>query len=311
MKVLIADIVDDTQSTLGGILLDNGYECVFVESNSDIIKNVYSETPNIIILDTKPAVPSAFEILKKLKSAPSTRDIPVLLIASKKDMPVFFMASEKSHPILAKGYELGAYDYISRPYFKAEIIARLSNITFVYEKLKELEKLIDRDYLTGIYNRRFFMERFHEELSWSSRYAEPISIMMLDIDHFKRINDTYGHGCGDEILKQIAETMTAELRIEDITARYGGEEFIILLPNTDAEGVFTAAEKLRAAVHDKDFFCENERARIPVTVSIGVATSAPDNECLYLPPDRLIGQADNALYIAKEKGRNRVVVHKQ
>lgn len=300
MKVLIADNAEDTRSVLGGILLGKDYDCVFTANTGDIIERVYSASPDIIILDTKHAGPSGLEILKKLKSAPSTRDIPVVLIASK-----------KSQSKLAKGYEFGAYDYISRPYFKEEIIARLSNITFACERVKELEKLLDRDYLTGIYNRRFFMERFHEELSWSSRQAEPISLMMLDIDHFKKINDTYGHGCGDEILKQIANTMTAVLRIEDVVARYGGEEFIILLPNTDVEGVFTAAEKLRAAVHDKDFFCENGSTRIPVTVSIGVTAYAPYNECLYLPPDRLIGQADSALYAAKEQGRNRVVAHKQ
>ncbi len=300
MKVLIADNAEDTKSVLGRILLGKDYECVFVESNMDIVEKVYTAVPDIIILNTKPSRPSGIEILKKLKSAPSTRDIPVVLIGSK-----------KSQTKLAKGYELGAYDYISIPYFKEEITARLSNITFACERVKELEKLLDRDYLTGLYNRRFFMERFHEELSWSARQAEPISLMMLDIDHFKKINDTYGHGCGDEILKQIAKTMTAVLRIEDVVARYGGEEFIILLPNTDPEDVLTAAEKLRAAVHEKGFFCENGSAQIPVTVSIGVTTYTPDNECLYLPPDRLIGQADNALYIAKEKGRNRVVVHKQ
>ncbi|HAK88781.1 MAG TPA: diguanylate cyclase response regulator [Nitrospiraceae bacterium] len=300
MKVLIADNAEDTKSVLGGILLGKDYECVFVENNADIIEKVYTEVPDIVILDTKPAGPSGLEILKKLKSAPSTRDIPVVLIASK-----------KSQSKLAKGYELGAYDYISRPYFKEELTARLSNITFACERVKELEKLLDRDYLTGIYNRRFFMERFHEELSWSSRHSEPISLMMLDIDHFKKINDTYGHGCGDEILKQIANTMTAVLRIEDVVARYGGEEFIILLPNTDSEGVLTAAEKLRAAVHDKDFSCENGSTRIQVTVSIGVTAYAPDNECIYLPPDRVIGQADTALYTAKEQGRNRVVAHKQ
>lgn len=296
MKVLIADNAEDTKHVLGGILLGKGYECVFVENNADIVEKVYTAIPDIIILDTKPAGPSGLEILKKLKSAPSTRDIPVVLIASK-----------KSQTKLAKGYELGAYDYISRPYFKEEIIARLSNITFACERVKELEKLLDRDYLTGLYNRRFFMERFHEELAWSSRYAEPISLMMLDIDYFKKINDTYGHGCGDEILKQIANTMSSELRIEDVVARYGGEEFIILLPNTNAEGVLTAAEKLRAAVHEKEFFCNTGNTRISVTVSIGVTTY---DECFDLPPDRLIGQADSALYIAKEKGRNRVVVHK-
>ncbi|MBI5212680.1 MAG: response regulator, partial [Nitrospirae bacterium] len=112
MKVLIADNAEDTKHVLEEILLDKGYECVFIENNADIVEKVYTEVPDIIILDTKPAGSSALKILKKLKSAPSTRDIPVVLIASK-----------KSQSKLAKGYELGAYDYISRPYFKEEITA--------------------------------------------------------------------------------------------------------------------------------------------------------------------------------------------
>lgn len=297
MKILIADNTNDTKNVLGKILLDGGYECVFVENSSEVIDMVYAELPDIIILDAKLSRPGSLEILSQLKSAPSTRDIPVILIASKRSLPR-----------LSKGYELGAYDYISRPFFKQEILARISNITFAYDRVKELEKLLDRDYLTGLYNRRFFMERFLEEMAWSVRYKEPLSIMMLDIDFFKKINDTHGHGCGDEILKQISSALLSVLRAEDIVARYGGEEFIILLPNTNHEGALTAAEKLRTTVQDKNFLCEGGDIRLSVTISIGVTTYNGETE---LSPDRLIGQADGALYSAKESGRNRVVVYKQ
>lgn len=297
MKVLIADNANDTKDVLGKILLDEGHECVFVENSSEVIDRVYAELPDIVIVGTKLSKPHSLEILSQLKSAPSTRDIPVILIASK-----------RAHLKLTKGYELGAYDYISRPFFKQEILARISNITFACDRIKELENLLDRDYLTGLYNRRFFMERFFEEMAWSVRYKEPLSLMMLDIDFFKKINDTYGHGCGDEILKQISNALLSVLRAEDIVARYGGEEFIILLPNTNLEGALTAAEKLRVTVQDRNFLCESGNIRLSVTISIGITIYNGETEP---SPDRLIGQADDALYSAKEGGRNRVVVYKQ
>jgi diguanylate cyclase (GGDEF)-like protein len=294
MKVLIADNAEETKEVLGRILSDEGYECIFVEKGSEVIDRVYIDLPDIIILDIRLSDSSTLEILEKLKSAPSTRDIPAILIASR-----------KSEQKLAKAYELGAYDYISKPYFREEILARIRNIAYAYERVKELEKLLDRDYLTGLYNRRFFMDRFLEETAWSVRYKEHLSLMMLDIDHFKKINDTYGHGCGDEILKQIANALLSVLRTEDIVARYGGEEFIILLSNTDNNGAAIAAEKLRLAVQNRDFLCEHGDIHLNVTISIGVTTYDGNVE---MPPDRLIGQADNALYTAKQSGRNRVVV---
>ncbi|BCB96673.1 diguanylate cyclase response regulator [Dissulfurispira thermophila] len=299
MKVLIAGSTDDVEDIMSSILLEEGYDCVFVKDSKEVIDNIYVEQPDVIILDILLSNPSSLEILSQLKSAPSTRGIPVILIASK-----------RSRLKLVKGYELGAYDYISRPFFKQEILSRIKNITFACDRIKELEKLLDRDYLTGLYNRRFFMERFLEEIAWSVRYKEPLSLMMLDIDFFKRINDTYGHGCGDEILKQISSALLSVLRAEDIVARYGGEEFIILLPNTSAEGAITAAEKLRATVQNRTFVCKdsnNGDMRLSVTISIGVTIYNGETE---LSPDRLIGQADGALYSAKESGRNRVVVYK-
>jgi two-component system cell cycle response regulator len=292
MKVLIAENAQDAHE-ICGILSGEGYECVFVEKSGEFIDRVYTELPNLIILGIRLSHPSGLDILKKLKSAPSTWNIPVIL-----------SAANRCTKTLAKGYELGAFDYISKPYFKEEILARVRNITYTNSRVEELEQLLDRDYLTGLYNRRFFMERFVEELAWSARYQEPLSVLMLDIDHFKKINDTYGHGCGDEVLKQVAKTLTSALRTEDIVARYGGEEFIILLSNTGSDGAATSGEKLRAAVRQTAFCCDD--IRLTVTISVGVTVSDGSVES---STDTIIGQADNALYAAKEGGRNRVVLY--
>ncbi|MEW5745666.1 MAG: diguanylate cyclase [Nitrospirota bacterium] len=290
MKVLIAETTAETKGILGRMLQDEGYSCCFVRNGCDIIDRVYHEAPDVIFLPAHLSDACSLKILEKLKSAPSTRDIPVILISMR-----------RGQKTLARGYQLGAYDYISRPYFKEEVIARLRNILYLRRKSKEIEEMMDHDYLTGLYNRNFFTARLNEELSWSACYHEPLSVMMLDIDHFKRINDTHGHRCGDEVLRHLAEILLITARREDITGRYGGEEFIILMSNTGRDAAAALGEELRNAVQGERFFCREER--IPVTISIGIATSPGLEE---LQPDTIIGQADRALYAAKESGRNRV-----
>ncbi|MGO9378914.1 MAG: diguanylate cyclase [Dissulfurispiraceae bacterium] len=293
MKVLVATNAIASAKELRMILEAEGIECLMVNKSCQTIDIIYHDTPEMVMLDVALTRPSAVEILLKLKSAPSTWDIPVIL-----------MASSKSKAKIAKCYELGAYDYISKPFFKEEIVARIRNIGYVCEKMKELEKLLVKDYLTGVYNRKFLMERFVEELAWATRYQEPLSLIFLDIDHFKKINDTYGHSCGDEVLKQLAKTLSSALRVHDIVARYGGEEFVILLSNTGWDDSLTVAEKIRVTIEESDFFCDENPIKMPITVSIGVTSTEGE---LDLLPDSLIVKADQALYEAKAAGRNRVV----
>jgi diguanylate cyclase (GGDEF)-like protein len=296
MKILIAARTTDDAEALGKILHEEGYECQFVGNGPEIIDKVYQEPPDAIILDTKCNQQGCLELLKKLKSAPSTWDIPVIL-SSPQRVPA----------TLSKGYRLGAYDFIFRPYLREEILARVCNVTSAFERVKALEGQLNRDDLTTLYNRRFFMERFQEEVTWSMRYKEPLSLILLDIDHFKKVNDNYGHSCGDEVLKQVALTAQSVAGPGPVAARYGGEEFIILLPNTSQEESREVAEKLRALVQSKDFCCtcDNAIVHLALTVSIGVTTYDPR---AMLTPDRVINLADDALYAAKEGGRNRVVV---
>jgi two-component system cell cycle response regulator len=295
MKTVIATSSRLIDLELSRLLEAEGHQCLSISDNGSTIDTIYSENPDLIMLSLTLSKPSTIEILKKLKAAPSTRDIPVIVIASAG-------AQQK----LAKCYELGAYDYVSVPFFPEELKARLLNIGYVREKMRELEKLLVRDYLTGLYNRKFFMERFVEELAWASRYGEPLSIIILDIDFFKKINDTHGHSCGDDVLIQLSRRLQAELRSHDILARYGGEEFIVLLSNTDGEGALQVGERLREAVQGQIFSCEELCVMLPVTISSGVVSSEGGTD---LTPDSMIMQADQALYAAKAAGRNRVVLH--
>jgi len=155
------------------------------------------------------------------------------------------------------------------------------------------------DGLTGVYNRRYFEQRVLEELERASRYAGGLAVLMLDIDHFKNVNDEFGHLLGDEVLRQVSAILTRQLRKIDVVCRYGGEEFAILVPQTTGERAWGAAEKLRRAVEAWSF----PGVPRPVTVSIGVA-DFPQNGATR---DELVKAADSALYAAKQAGRNRVL----
>jgi diguanylate cyclase (GGDEF)-like protein len=173
-----------------------------------------------------------------------------------------------------------------------------STANVIYEQ--SLQKMNVTDTLTGVYNRRFLDGRMHEELARSRRAKNPLSVVMLDIDHFKKVNDTYGHRCGDFILKSTASICFSCLRESDVLVRYGGEEFICLLTETDGEGAAKTAERLRKAVEEHvNYF---DTYTINVTISLGVAVMREDDT-----PEKMIERADCALYEAKRSGRNKVV----
>ncbi|MDX9714584.1 MAG: diguanylate cyclase [Dissulfurispiraceae bacterium] len=293
MKVMIVHKSSKFNCVLCNILDDAGHEYILIEKPEIIFDRVYADNPELIILGSDMPSPGVAEVVHRLKAAPSTRDIPILLIAER-----------RSKKLIKTCYENGIFDYISEPFFPAEIVARIKNISYVNDRVHDLEKLLDRDYLTGLYNRKFFMERFNEEIAWAVRYNEPFSLVIMDIDFFKKINDTYGHCSGDEVLKQAAKRISLAVRTEDIAARYGGEEFILLMPNTNADNAMAVCERIRCAFLNKPFVCQDVDKKIPVTISQGLTTF---REGMEPSIDKLISRADDALYKAKEAGRNRTV----
>ncbi len=170
------------------------------------------------------------------------------------------------------------------------------------EVVRSLEQMAITDGMTGLYNHRYFQMCLDNEMRRATRYDQPLTVMMLDIDHFKKINDRYGHGTGDYVLSEVSDVLRQSIRQTDVAARYGGDELIVIFPHTTAADATVAAERMRAAVQDREFICPNG-SRLSLTVSIGVAsypTHASSREDLIL-------QADTALYRAKKSGRNRVV----
>ncbi len=189
----------------------------------------------------------------------------------------------------------GDFIKIGRTIFK---FIATNNIEAAYHD--EIYRLTTVDGLTQVFNRRYFEDAIERELSRSRRYARPLSLVLMDIDHFKKINDTFGHLAGDAVLKDVASTVRSRTRREDVLARYGGEEFALLLPEIDQKGAVQMAEKVRKLVEKHAFAFDGEI--IPVTLSAGVATVQAKNE----DPPELVRRADEKLYESKTSGRNRV-----
>ncbi len=169
--------------------------------------------------------------------------------------------------------------------------------------LARIRRLSITDDLTGIYNRRYFFQRFKEELERSTRYGRRTALLMLDIDYFKHYNDIHGHQMGDSLLKKLAQLLNISIRQPDFIARYGGEEFVVVAPETDREKVLQLAEKLRSVIEKHPFLMRESQPDGKITISIGVAVFPEDGQSV----DEMVSKADAALYIAKDLGRNRVV----
>lgn len=239
-----------------------------------------------------------FRLSSSLMSAENTRAIPQLMI---------FDESDKDG--LVKGLELGICDYILRPLDYNEIVARAR--TQIRRK-RYSDRLRDNytqsltmavtDPLTGLYNRRYMSEHLNALMKSNVETGKTVTLLVADVDHFKDINDRYGHIAGDEVLKEISRRIAANIRGLDLACRYGGEEFVIIMPDADPDFAGATAERLREAIAEAPFAVEGVSGGLHVTTSIGYAASGAE----ILDPDRLFERADSALYQAKDEGRNRV-----
>jgi diguanylate cyclase (GGDEF)-like protein len=242
-----------------------------------------------------------FELSHRLRDTLNLNDLPV----------AFVSGAEFDQATLMEAQFYGGMFLISKPYEPVEVLTQLSSmlrIKFLQDELKqhleELDRLASTDPLTGLFNRRLLFIRLEQELARMRRTGGDLCLAYLDIDHFKKINDTFGHLAGDMVLRQLAEIMNTLLRKSDVLARMGGEEFLIMLPDTGQEGGRLIADRLRLKVQNSTF--EFEGVQIPVTISLGVLHINP---AISDPPDELVRRADEALYFSKHSGRNRVSVY--
>lgn len=291
-------IVDDMPSNLR--LLANGlrdqYEIQVASRGEKALQIALGEhPPDLILLDVLMPEMDGFEVCRALKNDPRTSHIPVI-----------FVSALDSAEDEEKGLRLGAADFISKPFHLPVVRARVRNHLKLKLRTDLLERMSHRDGLTQIANRRLFDETLQREAQRHVRNGLPLGLIMLDIDFFKRYNDNYGHGLGDECLIAVATALQQVVRrSSDLLARYGGEEFVAILPETDREGVRKVAEDMRSAIEALQIEHGFSAAAAHVTISVGGAV-APLGD--VGSAERLLAMADQALYAAKEQGRNRVVI---
>lgn len=262
-------------------------------------------------LDTIGYVPDLVIISGQLESEDPLR-ISVMLKSKENFRYTVLMlfAEEENISLVLKGMELGINDYFMYPVDESEMIARirtqLRRQQYQNNLRNELEQSINlsiKDGLTSIFNRRYFDTHIHQMIKTAESCHTPLCLMMFDIDHFKQVNDTYGHQAGDEVLKRIATIFKNTFRVTDLIARYGGEEFVVLLGNTTITDAIQVAEKARNNVEEADLHLPEQNILIKKTVSIGVTEYKPGESV-----ENFIGRSDKALYNGKETGRNKVVM---
>jgi len=311
-KTLILIVDDNPQNiqVLGNLMEGKGYDVAVAMNGGQVLDFIKDEKPDLILMDIMMPGMDGYAVCGMLKQNPETADIPVIFLTAK---------TEDDDIVL--GLKTGAVDYVTKPFSETVLFARIrthvelkksrENIRRAKEELekrnlklqaamKDLELAARTDSLTGLYNRRYMQNRLDEELVRVKRNKKDFTVVMSDIDFFKRINDAHGHECGDHVLKFMAGTLRSGIREQDIVSRWGGEEFIILLPETDKKGGLVLSEKIRKAIEASVFRYSDMDLRL--TMTFGVATYRPEESI-----DELLKRADDALYAGKESGRNRVI----
>ncbi|NVJ71439.1 MAG: diguanylate cyclase [Alphaproteobacteria bacterium] len=296
-KILIIDDLEIMRTMLSRVAEDFG-EVVTASSGKEGLLAVLEQRPSLILLDVILPDIDGFKVCEALKKDYRTRDIPVILITG----------LETEDEAEVKGLSLGAADFVKKP-IKPEVVkARINTQLTLLDKSRELEEanqelthLAMTDALTGCFNRRYFLNAADMELSRMKRHGYPVVVAMIDIDHFKDINDTYGHSVGDSVLADVAKVCDDTIRYEDTMGRLGGEEFAVLLPVADDEGASGVLERLRQSVENLTF---EGHEGLRVTVSIGLSELRADD----LTVEQGLKRADEALYAAKNQGRNQLMV---
>jgi two-component system, cell cycle response regulator len=282
-KILIVDDNVKTRKMLRRHLIKEGYEVSEAENGKMTLEKIRDELPEVVLLDVMMPDMTGFDVCQQLRKTPQYELIYIIMLTA-------LTGSEYK----IEGLDKGADDYVTKPFDISELFARIR----VGERtaIKKREATIDG--LTKVYNRNYFEMYLAQEVSRTKRYKRELSLIITDIDYFKRINDTYGHLTGDTVLQEFAQIMMQQCRRSDLIARFGGEEFIILLPETPLKGGIIVAERMcqRIAAHT---FQEVEH----ITASFGVASLITDGD-----GREMLRRADSALYQAKNNGRNQVVI---
>jgi diguanylate cyclase (GGDEF)-like protein len=290
-KILVIDDSQPNLVLLKAHLNSMGLVALLADNAKEGIAIAAEQRPDVILLDVMMPEIDGFETCRRLKADVRTSSIPV----------IFVSARDQSEDKIG-GLKLGAVDYVTKPFNRGELQARIGIVLQMTELQERLLLLANTDELTGLSNRRHFFEILEREVLQAKIRGGSVAVMMFDVDHFKNVNDTYGHLSGDRILQQVGKILNENIYPLDLAARYGGEEFIILMPGMPAEIATQRAEKLCSIVDKNNW--EIAGQPISITCSVGVAVFDGGDST---DPYELIRRADEALYAAKHRGRNCVV----
>ncbi|HEY1463939.1 MAG TPA: diguanylate cyclase [Terriglobales bacterium] len=299
-KVLVADDDPIFRHVLQSCLEKWGYQVIAVENGADAWKILQAPAaPQMVILDWMMPGLDGLELCRKLRR-PGEGPYRYLLLVTAKD---------NKQDIVA-GLEAGADDYLTKPFDVDELRARVRSGTRILQLqdalLKAHEKLqfeAAHDGLTGIWNRRAILDLLKKEVERHHRSGQSLGIIMADVDHFKRINDSYGHPAGDTVLREVTERIARSLRSYDYVGRYGGEEFLVILPGCDSANLLISAERIRNSISTRPM--ETDSGELSITLSLGVVSVQANSVYDY---ETMLQAADTALYRAKGNGRDRVEI---
>lgn len=289
-------LVDDAPTNIQMLneTLKDGYHLFFATSGRDALRIASESVPDLILLDVIMPEMDGYEVCRKLKADPVLRNVPIIFITA--------MNQQEDEAI---GLELGAVDYITKPFNPTIVRLRIRNQIELKRQRDLLARLSHLDGLTAIPNRRALDEALEREWRRGTRSLKPLSLLMIDIDHFKAYNDSCGHLAGDDCLRVFAQSLKIPLgRAADFVGRYGGEEFLAILPETDEKGAMIVAREIQEGLTELAIPHPASPLGTIVTTSIGIATAVANREHEHT---WLLQGADNALYQAKQEGRNRIV----
>ncbi|QTA87393.1 diguanylate cyclase [Desulfonema magnum] len=293
-NILIVDDASLNIEMVANILRKEGYQMFFARNGETALGLTKSVDFDLILLDIVMPEMDGYKVCEILKQNTKTKDVPVIFLTAKTDTES-----------IVKGFETGGVDYIGKPFNPPELLARVKTHLQLRHAYEEIKLLSITDSLTGCYNRSSISERLPREIQRARRYNRSLSLILCDIDYFKKVNDTYGHQAGDQTLKKFVQYIQGMIRQKiDWVARYGGEEFLIVLPETDIRGAHCLAERIR--IYISKSLIQVQKNEIRITSSFGVTGFNSDTPHEIISVENIIRHSDKYLYQAKKEGRNRV-----
>jgi two-component system, cell cycle response regulator len=292
LSVLIIEDHPDQRDLLAIVLQREGYKVVTAANGLEALERLEQDEVHIALSDIMMPKMDGFELINKIRSNSTLRHIYIILITAR------IQEGDR-----VRGLDLGADDYITKPFSFSELLARVRVGSRVVQYQQHLEYQTQIDSLTGLFNRRAFEKKIGEEFERSKRYGHPLSVVILDIDNFKKINDTYGHHGGDAALVRISEILRERSRRSDFPSRFGGEEFVLVLPETDQDSAIQVARKFHEEIRSCSFGTVDKP--FVLTVSMGLTSSTKKE---YSDWREMVADADCALYQAKNTGKDRIEI---